>query len=215
MALQGQSLLEKRLHITKSLHQQLKALTAIRVLERPQTPQSGFCDLDPLRLTVDVSGLGMDGFTADDELMQQFGVIAELPSQRHLTFILGLGTQSTDIKPLLHAFRQWNARARPSTQPRKTITAIAPDIEQPLLSPRQAFFATQDNVPLPQAIGRISAETICPYPPGIPLLLPGEVITESALTQLLHIQASGGLITGCTDASLRQLRVVSTALSLP
>jgi arginine/lysine/ornithine decarboxylase len=215
VALQGQSLLEKHLRIAKALRQQLTALAKIRVLERPQKPQPGFRDLDPLRLTVDVSGLGMDGFTADEQLMKQFGVIAELPSQRHITFILGLGTQSTDIKPLLNAFQQWNAQSKASTQPQQTFSAIVSDCEQPLLSPRQAFFAAQDNVPLPQAIGRISAETICPYPPGIPLLLPGEVITESALTHLLHIQASGGLITGCTDASLRQLRVVSSALRLP
>jgi arginine decarboxylase len=209
MALQGQPLLEKSLHIANTLRQRLMALDSVRVLECPQPLQSGFCDLDPLRLTIDVSNLGMDGFAADEQLMQRFSVIAELPSQRHLTFILSLGTLLTDIEPLLQAFEQWSAQAKPSTQPQQTSTIVTPSIEQPSLSPRQAFFAAQDNVSLQQAVGRISAETICPYPPGIPLLLPGEVITETAITQLLHIQSSGGLITGCTDTSLGQVRVVS------
>lgn len=60
------------------------------------------------------------------------------------------------------------------------------------LTPRQAHFAPKETLPRHQALGRISGELICPYPPGIPLLIPGERITESALTQLSSTLAAGG-----------------------
>lgn len=79
----------------------------------------------------------------------------------------------------------------------------------PPLTPREAFFAPQRRVPVAEAVGQISADSLCPYPPGIPLVLPGEVITAEALAQLQAIQAAGGMITGLRDA-LETLRIVPT-----
>jgi arginine decarboxylase len=78
----------------------------------------------------------------------------------------------------------------------------------PPLTPRQAFFAPTETLPIEQAGDRISAELVCPYPPGIPVLLPGERITTTALEYLHHTLASGGVITGCTDSELKMLKVV-------
>jgi arginine decarboxylase len=76
------------------------------------------------------------------------------------------------------------------------------------LSPRQAFFAATQTVPIKQAINRISAETVCPYPPGIPLLIPGEIITSAVVEHLLNVKACGGFISNCADTSLCTLKVV-------
>ncbi len=77
------------------------------------------------------------------------------------------------------------------------------------LTPRIAAFSPHQTVPLDQAGDRISAELICPYPPGIPALLPGEVITPAALTLLQQVLAAGGWVTGCADPSLATIRVVA------
>ncbi|MEG4395580.1 aminotransferase class I/II-fold pyridoxal phosphate-dependent enzyme [Microcoleus sp. BROC3] len=78
----------------------------------------------------------------------------------------------------------------------------------PLLSPREAFFFPAETVPADKAVDRLCAELICPYPPGIPVLMPGEIITPAAVDYLQQILATGGKITGCSDPGLQTLKVV-------
>ena len=75
------------------------------------------------------------------------------------------------------------------------------------ISPREAFFAVSEILPLSQTSDRICTEIVCPYPPGIPILMPGELITPAALEYLQQIQSMGGFITGCADTSLKTLKV--------
>lgn len=82
------------------------------------------------------------------------------------------------------------------------------DSPHPPLSPREAFFSPMEIVAADKAVDRLSAELICPYPPGIPVLMPGEIIASKALKYLQQILADGGKITGCSDPSLQTLKVV-------
>jgi arginine decarboxylase len=209
MVVEGRHLLSQTLQLAHRARVEIQQLLGLSVLQPAQAITAGFCTLDPTRITVDVSALGLDGYTADEILTQHFGVIAELPTLRHLTFIVSIGNTQEDISQLINAFEQLTRlNAVPgSVQP--LINEIdLPCLEVPERSPREAFFAPQDSVPIHESVGCISAETICPYPPGIPLILPGEKITEKAIAQLKHIQSVGGLITGCDDVSLKQLKVM-------
>jgi arginine/lysine/ornithine decarboxylase len=78
----------------------------------------------------------------------------------------------------------------------------------PLLSPREAFFFPAETVPADKAVDRLCAELICPYPPGIPVLMPGEIITAEAVDYLQQVLTAGGKITGCSDRGLQTLKVV-------
>jgi arginine/lysine/ornithine decarboxylase len=79
---------------------------------------------------------------------------------------------------------------------------------RPLLSPREAFFLPAETVPADKAVDRLCAELICPYPPGIPVLMPGEIITPEAVDYLQQVLTAGGKITGCSDRGLQTLKVV-------
>jgi arginine/lysine/ornithine decarboxylase len=210
MAVEGKTLLERTLHLAEQARQRLRQLSGISVLEGDVVPASpGFYDLDRTRLTLGVSDLELDGFALDHHLNQTWGVIAELPTHRHLTFIISLGNTQADIDQLIEAWHQIT-----QSYPRSTLTrsplfyACGEQLSTPVLSPREAFLSEPEVVPQGQAIGRVSAELVCPYPPGIPLLLPGELITATALEQLAQIWAEGGTLTGCSDSSLQTLRVV-------
>ena len=78
-----------------------------------------------------------------------------------------------------------------------------------VMSPREAFFGEHRRVKIAEAVGMISAEIVCPYPPGIPILYPGEEITENALSYLQTFKADGGYITGCSDTSLKSILVMN------
>ncbi|BAU11238.1 arginine decarboxylase [Leptolyngbya sp. NIES-3755] len=194
MAIEGKELMSQTLELADRARSRLKS-----ILEFPNC-----VEIDRTRITATVSHLGLDGFTAD-ELLQTFGVTAEFPSLQHLTFIVSLGNTETDIDRLIEAIDRL-----PISAP---ISSISGKFDQsssiPPLSPREAFFAASRSIPIGQAIDQISAELICPYPPGIPVLLPGEKITETAIAQLRSVLDAGGFISGCSDPTLSRLKIVS------
>lgn len=209
IATQGDCLMAKTLTQAQQARQKIAALPNLTVLEKPLLPTPGFADLDTTRLTVTVSGLGLDGFEADELCTGEFGVIAELPTLRHLTFIISLGNTDADLDRLCQALLQLSMQYA-GTAPLQ-LPSISPFLAAPemALSPREAFFAPHISIPLASAIGKPCAETLCPYPPGIPTVLPGEIITTEALDYLTAIQSAGGFISGAADPSLQQIQVVA------
>ncbi|PSB04676.1 aminotransferase class I/II-fold pyridoxal phosphate-dependent enzyme [Merismopedia glauca] len=204
MATQGEELLSRTLTLAAIAQNQISSLPSLSILKPSYTP--GFTALDPTRLTVRVAELGITGFEADEMLIDQ-GVIAELPSLQHLTFIISLGNTQTDIDLLGHRFSiiQNSTPNKLITQEPLTFLNIPIKSE---MSPREAYFSQTERVTREEARDRLSSELICPYPPGIPLLMPGEVITLEALNYLDSVLASGGTITGCSDPLLKSFKVV-------
>ncbi|PPS45974.1 aminotransferase class I/II-fold pyridoxal phosphate-dependent enzyme [Chroococcidiopsis sp. TS-821] len=209
MALHGKSLMSRTLQLAAEARTHLHQIPGLSVLECQSTP--GFCRLDPTRLTVTVSGLGLTGFEADEILHEQLSVTAELPSLQHLTFIISFGNAQEDIEKLVSAFNLVSQRYQ-----KEHLTYKKPMWEDFVykmgytvqISPRQAYFAETESVPISQASDRICAELVCPYPPGIPVLMPGEIINRQALDYLQQILVTGGFISGCADPSLSTLKVV-------
>ncbi|HEY9736946.1 MAG TPA: arginine decarboxylase, partial [Trichocoleus sp.] len=183
-------------------------LPGLRLFEPESPPPKAQCRFDLTRLTVDVSGLGLSGFEADEILHQELGVTAELPTLRQLTFIFSLGNTEADGRRLVQAFTQLSQRYAGSAS---QVTSKCPAALPPAqigLAPREAFFAAAVTLPAAAAVGHLSAATLCPYPPGIPVLLPGEVITAEALQSLQQVHQAGGYITGCADPTLATLSVI-------
>ncbi|NEQ76516.1 MAG: aminotransferase class I/II-fold pyridoxal phosphate-dependent enzyme [Okeania sp. SIO2C9] len=172
---------------------------------------SGFFALDQTRLTVKVSNIGLSGYEADEILHQKLGVTCELPSFKSLTFIISLGNIKADINQLIDALV--NLAEQNCRNKFNHITDFKTEIDNYLidssipLSPRDAFFAQKDYLPIEQSLGCISAELICPYPPGIPVLMPGEIITQQHLKILEQVRTLGGIITGCSDPTLKTMKV--------
>ncbi len=216
MALYGTNLMAHTLNLAHQARTQLKQQPGLRVLTADLAITPGFIALDPTRLTVDVTGLNLTGFAADEILHRDLGVTAELPSLQTLTFIISLGNCHDDIDRLVWALQTLHlnqSAAKPSNPNSDSVLSLPIDSGptayqlQPR-TPREAFFAKTESVAIAQAINHISAELVCPYPPGIPLLLPGEWITAEAIAYLQAVKASGGLVTGCADATLTTLQVL-------
>ncbi len=206
MATQGKILMDRTLQLAHQARAQLQQ-AGLTILEPPSEATGGFADLDPTRIVVDVSALGRDGFTADEILMHQFGVTAELPTLRQIAFIISLGSTANDINSLVQGLINLAQMQEPSSIQASSVLGL-PTLDLPALSPREAFFAAHESISLTRSVGRISAETICPYPPGIPLIFSGEKIKAEAITQLQQIKAQGGLIVGCIDPEFQQIQVV-------
>lgn len=212
MALHGKMLMSRTLQLADQARTQIHQISGLSVLEMPSFGEfTGFVALDKTRLTVTVSGLGLTGFEADEILDEKLGVTAEFASLQHLTFIISLGNTAADIEQLVQGF---TTLAKEYRRTNLTVNThiwenIVSKVSHSLhFSPREAFFAVSETLPLPQTSDRICSEIVCPYPPGIPVLMPGEVITKAVLDYLQQIQAMGGFISGCNDTSLKTLKVL-------
>jgi len=82
-------------------------------------------------------------------------------------------------------------------------------VPETVLSPREAFFSANETVAANAAVGRVSAELIAPYPPGVPVLAPGELITAAAIESLLEVKADGGRIAYAADPTLATFQVIA------
>ncbi|NQE32550.1 Arginine decarboxylase [Microcoleus sp. IPMA8] len=118
-------------------------------------------------------------------------------------------TDVTDVRKKEEVRKKKSERRSPMSDGRFAHSPTLPlSHSPPLVSPREAFFFPAETVPADKAVDRLSAELICPYPPGIPVLMPGEIITPEAVDYLQQILAAGGKITGCSDRNLQTLKVV-------
>lgn len=238
----------------------LTALPGLSLLQRGSCGSEGsVAGWDPLRLVVNVAGLGLSGFAAAEWLEQQHSIVPELATAQLVVLVVGPGSQMADAEALTAAFTQLSELHPPQMaavtdeQPEAAAAGTAaaataeaaassihkstaatdsssccssdaqllsntpadqqqPNRQQQLgaspLSPRVAFFADTETVPLAAAAGRVCAELLCPYPPGVPLLFPGEVASKAAVQQLQATLADGGVVTGAQDATLQTVLVV-------
>ncbi|KAK1400128.1 Ser/Thr protein phosphatase family protein, expressed [Heracleum sosnowskyi] len=171
---------------------------------------SSFSAIDPLRITVGVWELGVSGFEADDILDKEYGVVSELTGMQCVTYVITLGTSRQHIQRLVLGLKhlsdlfytdQGSGKEGRLDGSQKYLTCSLEDTRIKL-SPREAFFARKRTVSLAKSIGEICGELICPYPPGIPLLIPGEIIKKTTLDYLLQVKSNGGVITGAADPLL-------------
>ncbi|KAK6944671.1 Orn/Lys/Arg decarboxylase, major domain [Dillenia turbinata] len=171
---------------------------------------SAFPVIDPLRVTIGTWKLGLSGFEADDMLFREYQIMSELVGTHSITFAINLGTRKEHVQKLVLGMKHLSNALLPMgiEEDRVQVCHCAPfDDVNISLNPREAFFASKRRMAISNCLGQISGELICPYPPGIPVLIPGEVITRRSLDYLLQVQREGAVISGASDPLLSTLIV--------
>lgn len=205
MASEGMQLLDKTINLARMAREQISSLNYVQVLENTN---NNFFDLDVTRLTVNVSPLGITGYLADEILHEKLSVTCELPSLKTLTFIISIGNDNDDMDLLINGLKQLIEYREKETD--KYFDGGYFDFpSQFAMSPRQAYWANKKIVNWQDSLNKISGETISAYPPGIPILVAGEIITYEALQYLRNVVSSGAVITGAMDRSLKKLKVIN------
>ncbi len=206
MAMNGNNLLSHTLDLALLAREKLSHLDYLSMLNF-YDKRDNFYDLDLTRLTINISDLGLNGYEVDDIFDQELGITCELPSLKTLTFIISIGNNLSDIERLVNGFKKLKIYQKIVKKDSYFITNLP--IPELKITPRQAFYRQTITVNQTEAINRISGETICPYPPGIPLIMAGEIINQEAIASLNEILNYGGTITGASDGSLATLKVIS------
>jgi len=211
--LEGYKLLSRTLELAKELRAQINATGAFQVLELadllPDEIKQDNIRLDPTKVTVDISRCGFTVEELIQELFERFNIQVEKSTFNTLTLLLTIGTTRSKVSRLYDALMRI---ARENRAPQRIYqTAEIPRFTELRFLPRDAFYCGGELMPLldeqdkvnPNLNGRISADQITPYPPGIPVLVPGQVVTQG-ITQYLvsmlrsqkHIEVHGIVFDG-------------------
>ena len=210
MALHGQELLTTAIELSDQLRERLAAIPGVSVLTKEAL---GVDSYDLTKLVIDVHDLGLTGYEVEEMMRQRFHLQPEMSDLMSIVCLITVADDQHSIDRLVDAFETMSSerhtRQHTTLRIRSAGTMIAPGVQA--LSPREAFFARTREVPLECAAGEISAELVIPYPPGIPVLAPGEIIQQSKLEYLREGAAHGMYLSGASDPEARTIRVVDVA----
>jgi len=165
---------------------------------------------DPLRVPIDVSATGVSGHWLRQHLLEVEGIYFEISTATALVALIGAG-KTPDLahvhRVLSAAVDSEEAHAERAQADTAGFPALPPSGALRML-PRDAYFAATELVPAAQAVGRISADTLAAYPPGIPNVIPGEEITVQTVAFLQAVAASpSGYVRGAVDPDVARFRV--------
>ncbi len=202
----GRTLWARALRLARRLRAEIKAL-GFEVLE---TPPAGM-GRDETRLTVRVLDHGLSGLEAELFLRRR-GIQVEMGDLSSLVLIVGPGNTARDGERLLQALEELKVAG--GEKKRSFLFRMAKELKTPPPLPpldelpRRAFFAPRETVTLEEARGRVAVETVACYPPGIPLLCPGERVTEEVRDYLFLAREAGFRFSGCRHPRLETLEVL-------
>jgi arginine decarboxylase len=204
----GEELLTETLAGIAATREAVAEIPGLAVLDESMVGRPGVAGLDPLRLSIDVRGTGTTGYRLAKTLFHDFGMDLELNSENVVVALFGVGepAEQTGAR-LVTALRE--AIDQLEAEPSKPQTKLAPPPPwgELVMTPREAFLGAQEVIPFDSAAGRVSAEGLAAYPPGIPNVLPGERLTAETLDYIRESVAHGGYVRGSSDRELKTLRV--------
>src|SRR4051795_3507980 len=209
-ATRGEELLSETLPTLARTREQIRAIPGLDVLDERLAGRTSVAAWDPLRLSIDVRGTGATGHRIAQLMRERDDIILELFSENVVVAVFGIAeapTASADrlVQGLRHAVEQ----IRPADVEDRGAFAEPPPWGPLELAPRDAFLGPQEVVPFDRAEGRIAAESLAAYPPGVPNVLPGERLTGPTIAYIADSLAHGGLVRGASDRSLQTIRVVT------
>jgi arginine decarboxylase len=212
MAQEGAALFAQAVADAEQLKDEINALPGLRVLDPADDPRLVGHRRDPLRLVINVAGAGWTGYDAELLLRHEYQIEDELSDWFNIALVLSPRDDDAATGRLLAGLREISAKPRAAevSSIAEATHLLQPAVPPLAMTPREAALGPKQAVPLAESIGRVCAESIMFYPPGIPLLMPGEEVTGEILNVCRSLLA-GGAHCYASDPTLGTIRVVGGA----
>jgi arginine decarboxylase len=205
----GSDLLQTALELASRVRGKISPLPGLRVLEAELISEEPSRELDRLHILIDVSGLGISGYQASDWLREHERIDMGLSDHARILATISIADDEATAGRLLRALGRLIDAASELPDPRPVQIPDPPELELETVNrPRDAFFSPFEDIKARDAIGRIAAEQITPYPPGVPVVVPGERINQAVIDYLLSGLEAGMVLPDPADPGLKTIRVM-------
>ena len=205
IAAEGRALMDRTLGLAERVRSGIAGIDGL-VLIGDDMIDDRVTALDPTKIVIDVRALGCNGFQAGRFLKDHERINVELADHRRIVCSLTIGDDDESAGTLIRALTSmarfpWTAYRQPDA----SLPAIPPMVQ----TPRRALQLPTQVVPLSDCVGRTCAEYVIPYPPGIPIVVPGEQLTADVLASMQSFRTAGSRIVGPVDTTGQWLRVLA------
>lgn len=211
MVRHGEKLLGAALQLAQDVRDRIDALPGLHVMHDELCGEQASDDLDRLQILVDVSELGVTGYHSGDWLREHRHIDMGMTDHRRILATLSMADSEQTANRLVESLNALTLAApgMPASEP---VQLPAPDqlSLETVSAPHTAFFGSACQVSAKNAAGRVAAEQLTPYPPGIPVVVPGERLTQPVIDYLRSGLAAGMAIPDATDSTLQTFRVSDT-----
>ena len=208
LAVHGETLLKQTLRAAAQLREAIDEVPGCRVAGEDLVGRPGVAAWDPLRVVIDVRGTGRSGYQVAAALRAANDVHLELATHATCVLILGIAQPPEDLDRFASDFAAIIAAIEHPGEASALTRSPGALHNEVVVAPRDAFLGETEEVEVEDAIGRVSAETIAGYPPGIPALLPGERITHEVVEYLRELVGAGARLHGASDPAFHSVYVL-------
>jgi arginine decarboxylase len=208
LVLHGQALLASTIAASRRTAQAIDAIPGCRVVGDEEIGRPGVAHRDPLRLVIDVRGTGTTGYEVAAALRSSFDTQVELATQATIVLVLGIDEQPRELERFVFDLTSVVGRIERPGHTEEVTLSTGTFENEVVRSPRDAFLGDAEAIPVAEAVDRVSAEAIAGYPPGIPVLLPGERITGEVIAYLRELKRSGARLHGASDPEFTRICVL-------
>jgi arginine decarboxylase len=199
--------IDQSVRAAAQLRQMVEAHPILSLTDEHFRSLAGVADIDPLHITIDIRALAQSGSDVRAALARDHGVFVEIATQTAIVALIA-PFQPADPAVIVGALGEMG-RGSPHVSTALTFDTVPPDAGISVMTPREAYLASTEWVATSKSVGRVSADMLAAYPPGVPNVVPGETITAEAIT-FLHeaLHSPGGYVRGLSDPTMKQLRVI-------
>ena len=163
-------------------------------------------DFDVTKLSIYTYGIGLAGIEVYDLLRDEYDIQTEFGDLGNLLAYVSIGDRKQEIERLVGALAEVKRRFQKKGTWMQVPEYLSPHV---VVTPRDAFYALKESLPIAETKGRVCSEFVMCYPPGIPILAPGEEITEDILKYIEYAREKGCSLTGSEDPDVQRLNVVN------
>ena len=194
--------ISQAVQLSKNLRTEINSIAGLKTFDAVENFQ-----LDLTKITVNVENLGITGIDAEKILRHKFKIQCELSDAANLLFLITYADNFATAEKLIDALKNFAATKKFFCTPERFIN-FNNEITKSEISPREVFFSASQAVALEKAVGKICAEEVTFYPPGIPILNPGEIVTPRIIDFIKVQKEIGGRIIGAADVNLETLKII-------
>jgi arginine decarboxylase len=207
IATKGKELLDKAIELAEYTRSEINKIPGLFCFGKEIVGQPGAYGFDPTKITITAKGLGLTGYELDQILADEYHIQFELSDLYNALAVGSFGDTKEKMDALLNALREISAKYY-GTRPVKGDVLELPSIPERAVTPRQAFSAKKKSVPLKESVGMVSGEFLLAYPPGIPVVCPGEVITQEIIDYVQALKDANLYVQGTEDPAVEKIKVV-------
>jgi arginine/lysine/ornithine decarboxylase len=207
LAEEGPKHFSKILTLSRFAREEINKIDGFYAYGNEKINKDSFYSFDETKLVINSSALNISGFELYEILRDKYGIQMELGELFTTLAIISLGDTAESIEKLINALKDISATTRNRTI--KRVQQEMPPIGNQVFSPRQAFYAKKAIVILEESIGKVAGESIMIYPPGIPLIALGEIITSELIDYIAYIKKEDVNFASSYDQNLESIKVVS------